>query len=532
MTILAETIAPGFVVGPLVHFAPVLRQQDGHLLSIEERKAALRDAAASIVERLHTLLQVAGTEEADDLFFEAGLFEPGGFLPAIERRLDSGETLRAAIHDVFTRSAEDHRAVGDEACVSHAGLIDVARQRLEETLFPPGAPFDMPPPPAVILARDITPQELLGLDWKDGHGLILETCAPNGHLAGIIRDLGIPAVSGPAVSDLLSAGTICIDARGGRIALDPDGETIETMRKTEAEARRLFAIEEDLAAKPALLPDGERVEVYLSLNDLTGLENADPDAFDGVGLVRSEFLFQSGRLIGNEDIQVSVFEQIMSWAGEKPVAIRLFDAAPDKVIPGVTDRYGDRLSGELGLRGVRFLLKEQNILKTQIRALLRSAGDREITAIVPMVTVPQEIEAVRRCRDEAARDLNIPADRVRIGMMAEVPAAALALEMFGATAFAVGLSDLTQYMTAAGREIPEVSSVADPLHPGVMNTVARAMTAARETGKPLWVCGSRVTDEPVVRALLDAGVRRISVPPASVGLVKRIISEHKTMNEA
>lgn len=523
----SQIISPGFAVGPAVIFTPRLKNEGGEHLNIEEKKNALKQAAEDIIERLHTLLQVAGSDEANDLFFEAGLLEPEGLLGLINHRLEIGLPLREAINEVFSQAAQDALATSDETYVKSARLIGSAKRRVIEHLFSNADNFEMPPAPAIIVARDITPSELTGFVWEKGHGLILENCAPHGHLAGIIRDLGIPTVSNVDIAMLATAKTLSLDAQAGLIAVDPESEQVAQMATAAREAMKLERIEDEIRTKPALLASGETVEIYLSLNDLSSLEHADPNAFDGVGLVRTEFLFQNKSLIENEEIQISVYDQILSWAGEKPVAIRLFDAAPDKIVKGVTDEFDSAVLSELGLRGVRFLLHQKTILRSQLRALLQSAQDRQLTAIVPMVTVPDEIDAVVQMRDQEAESLGVDPNRVTIGMMAEVPASLCALDLFGATAFAIGLNDLTQYMTAAGRTIQEVSTIADPCHPGVLQLVAQAMETARKEKKPLWVCGSSVVEERVLRALIDAGVRRMSVPPNSVGFVKRLISEHK-----
>ena len=207
------------------------------------------------------------------------------------------------------------------------------------------------------------------------------------------------------------------------------------------------------------------------------------------------------------------------------MTIRTLDAGGDKPIPGVT------MDGEsnpfLGVRGIRLSLRNPALFRTQLRALARASADGDLRIMLPMVTVPAEVEASRKLLTEALAALahgNIPTGRPKLGMMVEVPAAAIVIDQFDADFFSIGSNDLTQYVTAAGRDIGAVAELADPLNPAVLHLIAAVAQHGRETGRQVSLCGDAGGDPRMIGALLRAGLRSISVAPASVGAAKQAIA--------
>jgi phosphoenolpyruvate-protein phosphotransferase (PTS system enzyme I) len=246
---------------------------------------------------------------------------------------------------------------------------------------------------------------------------------------------------------------------------------------------------------------------------------------DGVGLVRTELLFRAPGGLPDEEAQYQAYRRIVVWAKGRPVTIRTLDVGGDKPIPGVT------MEGEsnpfLGLRGIRLSLRNPALLQTQFRALARAAVNVDLRVMLPMVTTPGELELSRTLLTEALSSLaydNVSAGRPKLGIMVEVPAAAIAIDHFDADFFSIGSNDLTQYVTAAGRDIGAVADLADPLNPAVLRLIASVVKHGRETGREVSLCGDAGGDPRVIGALLRAGLRSLSVAPALLGATKQEIA--------
>ena len=250
-----------------------------------------------------------------------------------------------------------------------------------------------------------------------------------------------------------------------------------------------------------------------------------PDQCDGIGLVRTEFLFRRGVLPG-EAAQFGVYRVLVEWAGGKPVTIRTLDAGGDKPIPGVA------APGEsnpfMGLRGVRLSLRQPDLFRIQLRALLRAAAYGPLRVMLPMVTVPAELEAVRLLMDAEEADLRAAGTRCArppLGIMVEVPAAALAVDLFDAAFVSIGMNDLTHYVTAAGRDAGEVAALADPSHPGVLRLIATVVESSRGAGREVSLCGDAAGDPAHIPALLKAGIRSLTVAPTALARTKLALAQ-------
>jgi phosphotransferase system enzyme I (PtsI) len=276
----------------------------------------------------------------------------------------------------------------------------------------------------------------------------------------------------------------------------------------------------------AVTADGTPVAIHLNISSLDELEALDPAICDGVGLVRTEFLFEGRASLPDEAAQLAAYRTIAAWAGGRPVTIRTLDAGGDKPIAGVT------VDGEsnpfLGVRGIRLSLRRAELFRAQLRALARAAAVHgNIRVMLPMVTVPDELAAAGLLLDEVLADLaaeNVPATRPPLGIMVEVPAAALAIGRFAADFFSIGSNDLTQYATAAGRDIGAVSTLADPLHPGVLRLIEAVVHDARAAGRDVSLCGDAGGDPVAVPYLLRAGLRSLSVAPAALARTKLAVA--------
>jgi phosphotransferase system enzyme I (PtsI) len=343
----------------------------------------------------------------------------------------------------------------------------------------------------------------------------------------LARARGVPMVVGLGPIDADGHARAALDGATGRLWLSPAAEDEAALATLSAEAREAGRAAAELRHRPAATAGGQRILVQINVADPSELEGLDPALCDGIGLTRTELLFPANGVLPDEDAQYAVYRRIVSWAAGRPVTIRTLDAGGDKPIAGLT------VEGEanpfLGVRGVRLSLARPEVLSVQLRALARAAVHGTVKIMVPMVTVPGELEAVRALLDAALLELTgcrVPAARPALGMMVEVPAAALAIERFDAAFFSIGSNDLTQYITASARDIGAVAALADVRNPAVLRLIAEVAAHGARIGREVSLCGDAAGDPALVPALLDAGLKNLSMAPNAVAAVKAAIARH------
>jgi phosphotransferase system enzyme I (PtsI) len=334
---------------------------------------------------------------------------------------------------------------------------------------------------------------------------------------------------------VVGLGPLSVEGRPPALAL-VDGEAGTVIFDPEPETRRLFEHRIDVAnvaraaaevgrAKPALTLGGRRIAVLLNIAAPEDLVCLDPAICDGIGLVRTEFLFEASQGLPDEETQYAVYRRILDWAEGRPVTIRTLDAGGDKPISGLT------IDGEsnpfLGLRGIRLSLSRPEVFRQQLRALSRAAVHGMLKVMLPMVTVPSELDRARELLDDevaALRAKGIVCARPPLGIMVEVPAAALRAEDFDAGFYSIGSNDLTQYTMAAARDIGAVADLNDTGNPAVLALIARTVEAARVRGVEVSLCGDATADTRLTKALLATGLTTLSVSPVAVARLKATIA--------
>ncbi len=383
------------------------------------------------------------------------------------------------------------------------------------------------PERAVVVAKDLAPSVFMGLDWT-GRGIALEAGSPTSHVAMLARARNVPLLIGlgPVVAE---AGEMAlIDGASGALIIAPDDLTERRFRTRQAEAEAIRESTTALALEPAITADGERVEVHLNIADPTELDPLDPAMCDGIGLVRTELLFHGRKGLPGENEQAAVYARILRWAKGRPVTIRTLDAGGDKPIPGLT--LEAELNPFLGLRGIRLMLARPDVFRTQLRALLRAAPEGDLKIMIPMVGVPEEMVRVRTMIAEVLAELSstgTPHGTASIGMMVEVPAAALTLDHFETDFVSIGSNDLVQYTLAASRDADLGAALSDAANPAVLNLIETVVRTGRERGIPVSLCGDAAGDAHVLPKLLATGLRSISVAAPRLAEAKRIIASYR-----
>ena len=383
--------------------------------------------------------------------------------------------------------------------------------------------------PVIVVARDLEPSQTALLDKHKVLAFCTALGGPTSHTAILAKAIGIPAVVGlgDAVLGLESGAPLLVDGAQGLVVAYPEDATRAAFEGRQASARQVAAGELAQALERAVTQDGRRVEVVANIGSLADARAAVQAGAEGVGLLRTEFLFLNRDLEPDEDEQVAAYRAIFEALGRRPVVVRTLDAGGDKPIP-----YLDlprEANPFLGLRAIRLCLQRPELFMKQLRALLRAGVGCDLRIMFPMIATLEEIRQARqllaRARSELAARAVPACDRFETGMMVEIPSAVWMAEAFAAEVdfFSIGTNDLTQYTFAAERTNQEVAYLADACHPAILRQIQRVVQAARGAGRWVGVCGELAGDAQAIPILVGLGVDELSMAPASIPHAKAVL---------
>ena len=524
-TISAVAASPGLAIG-IVHVPASFNGASRQAGDSNAERAAFEEAVARAIERLRALVDESGGLARDVIGFQVSLLEDGEFLGPVRAEIDAGLAAdRAWVHHL-AREIADYESAPTAYLRDRAADLRDLRTRVAMA-FAGDARRDALPENCIVIADELTPSRFLELDRSRVGAVATFSGSTASHVAMLARAHGVPMLvqlaCGP--DDSVPGAEAIVDADRGCLVLTPAASTREryARRIKERRAREREAVKH--ASRPARTRAGTPIQVLLNVDDPDGLASVDSLHCDGIGLTRTEFLFHDGAGLPDEQRQFDCYRRLVTWARGRPVTVRTLDAGGDKPVPGLT------IDGEsnpfLGLRGVRLSLFRPEVFATQLRALARAAAGGELKVMLPMVTKPNELDETRRMLSDevqALRTAGIDAAMPRLGMMVEVPAAALTIEAFDADFFSIGTNDLAQYVLAAGRDSSAVADLLDPLHPAVLELIARVAAACDRAGREVSVCGEMAAQPECLRALIDGGIRAVSVPPAALAATKATVA--------
>lgn len=514
----------GLFMGPVRRLAGTVshRRRAG---GPEAEGQALTHAISCAVEDLAGLMERVDGEAQDMLAFQLAMLEDDALSAPALASIESGAAAHDAWTGVMNAEIAGYDTSEDEYFRARAADLKDMRDRVLRHL---GGETEQAIETGVVLAgEDIGPTAFLETDWSRGGAIALARGSATSHVAMLARARGIPMVTGLGDDSFMTAARLIVDGGGGTAVADPDAAQQEHYRAALAMMAKQRAAQEHFRFKPARRKTGERIEVLINVAGVEEIEHIDPASCDGIGLMRSEFLFRDGAPLPGEDAQYGTYRRFLEWAGDRPVTIRTLDIGGDKPIRGLTpEGEGNPF---LGLRGVRLTLAHEEVFRTQLRALARAAVHGQLKVMIPMVTVPEEIARTAALLASCLEDLRQQGIACRLpplGIMVEVPAVAIAPELFGAAQFfSIGSNDLTQYVTASSRDDARVAALNDPSHPAVLRLIGSVARHGRDTGTPVSLCGDMASEPRHIKALLDAGITSISVAPARVAAVKAAIAE-------
>jgi phosphoenolpyruvate-protein phosphotransferase (PTS system enzyme I) len=489
LRLFGRSAAPGMADGVVTVLGAVKRRQREAGTPAQEA-LALKDAIAQALAEVETLARAATGDASDMLAFQAAMLSDDELARPAFESVSAGRSASVAWEAAMADEIGGYREAEDAYFSARAADLEDIRDRVLGHLAPAadGAPI---PGGSVVVAADLPLSRFLGIDWAQGGAIVLTEGSPTSHVAMLARARRVPMIVGlGAAAHSMAGREALVDAASGEVVLDPTEDTRTAFAARAGRAEVAAATAAAFRHRPAVTKDGTAISVNLNAASAEELEGIDPAICDGIGLVRTELLFYGPGGPPDEDAQYEAYRRILGWAQGRPVTIRTLDAGGDKPIEGVT------ISGEsnpfLGVRGIRLSLRHPALFQTQLRALSRAAAHGDLRVMLPMVTVPAEL--------------------------------AIAVDLFDADFFSIGSNDLTQYVTAAGRDIGAVADLADPLNPAVMRLIASVARHGRESGRGVSLCGDAGGEPRAIGALLRAGLRSLSVAPQSVAAAKQAIA--------
>jgi multiphosphoryl transfer protein len=522
--------SPGIAIGPARRLrprAPVV-QDDATGSPAEERARldAARAAAREELEQVHATVAARGGAEAADIFSaHALLLDDAAITEPALRHIEEGTGAARAWQAAAENAAAAFRALDDPYLRERAVDVEDVSLRVLARLgcMPSGAALEGP---GIVLADELTPGEAAGLDPGDAWAIATARGGATAHAAILARALGIPAVVGLGEALLgIPEGTLLVlDGEAGFVDVDPGDEAVAELqaRQQAADAQRRALLAR--AAEPGALGDGRRVEVFANIGSTAEAARAVEQGAEGVGLLRTEFLFLDRATPPDEEEQVEVLSEIARALDGRPVIVRTLDAGADKPLPFL--RQEPESNPFLGRRGIRLSLAEPELLTTQLRAILRVAEEHPLKVMFPMVATLDEVRAARALLAEARAALGSQAE-LEVGVMVEVPALALQAAQFAPEVdfFSVGTNDLAQYTMAAERGNAALAELLDAARAPVLALIAEVTEAADRHGCWVGVCGELAGEPETAVLLAGLGVRELSMAASRIPAVKAALRE-------
>ena len=373
----------------------------------------------------------------------------------------------------------------------------------------------------VIVAEDLTPSDTASLNLQVVKGIVSEVGSRTSHSAIMARSLGIPAIVGVgATEEIYSGSDVIVDAIEGLVILNPTSEQLaqyeEKLRQYElkvAEYRKLKNL-------PTMTADGQQLELVANIGNLEDIEKVLDNGAEGIGLFRTEFLYMDRNGFPGEDEQFEVYKHVLEKMDNKPVVIRTFDIGGDKELSYM--ELPKESNPFLGLRALRLCFKHEELFRIQLRALLRASVHGNLKIMFPMIAVLDEWRKAKSILLDEKSKLQeqgvAVSEQLEIGMMVEVPAAALAAEIFAREVdfFSIGTNDLIQYTMAADRMNETVSYLYQPCHPTILKLVHIVIEAARKEGKWVGMCGEMAGDAAAIPLLVGLGLHEFSMSASAI----------------
>ncbi|WEX87808.1 PEP-utilizing enzyme [Sinorhizobium garamanticum] len=501
--------SPGVGVGPVHRPVDVTAEALALRDSVAAEGDKLQQAVATAVAELKALADRSDEESAGILDFQIEMLLDPALVEMAEDRIVTGDGAALAWLGALNDYIAGIEAAPDEQLRARAVDIVDIRNRVLSALI--GRPLVDFAPGSVFVGKDLQPSLFLQHDWTAGGGIVLFEGSASSHVAMLARSRSVPMVVATGRFEVAGGIRALVDANDGRVVIEPGDAQVREAKSRMARSRPIASRRTGGTVKTA---DGLAIRLSAIINDPVEFKAIDSSSFAGIGLMRTEFLLTSAADAVDEARHYDIYRRALDWAGEAPVTVRMLDLGGDKTLPGLGAKKSESF---MGLRGIRLLLARPELARAQARALLRAAVHGDLGVLLPMVTIPDEFDAMQAFFEEERAALvrrGLQARMPEIGIMVEVPAAALMLDRFSRSDFfSFGTNDLAQYLAAAARDDQSVSALYDAATPAVCRVIAQGVALAEAMKKPIGICGEMASDPWHIPALMAAGLRHFSVAP-------------------
>ncbi|MBB6633682.1 phosphoenolpyruvate--protein phosphotransferase [Cohnella thailandensis] len=539
-------ILTGIAASPGIAIAKAFRF--GHAAPTPERKTIADSETEAEAARFREAVRLAqgeieeiraqterrlGAQKAE--IFEAHLMlleDPDLVDVTLDKIAEEKINAEYALYEVTNAVVDMLQEMEDELLRERAADVkDVSGRVMGHLIGQPYASLSGLSEESVVIAEDLTPSDTAQLDLEYALGFATAVGSRTSHSAIMARSLELPAIVGiGAEAASIPTGTVVIlDAAEGKLIVDPSEEELREYRGKKAAYEERRAKLKQLSGQPSVSADGVRLELAANIGSVEDLAKVLENGADGVGLFRTEFLYMGRSSFPSEEEQYRIYKHVLEKMNGKRVVIRTLDIGGDKELPYL--ELPKESNPFLGLRALRLCLDRQDLFRTQLRALLRASTAGKLNVMFPMIAVLSELREAKRImeeeREKLLREGTPVSDSIEVGMMIEIPAAALNADSFAKEVdfFSIGTNDLIQYTMAADRMNEAVAYLYQPYHPSILRLIGMVIRAANRAGKWTGMCGEMAGDPTAIPLLLGMGLNEFSMSAGSVLPARELVGQ-------
>ncbi len=534
MTLKGIPGAPGIGIGT----AQVLKKElDIPRFAVEDSKEeldrfykALDQSKQQVSQLLERASKNGNKDVADIMQAHLMMLDDPEFLAKVKESIEN-EKLNAefAVWSVGQEYIQFFEQMTDEYLKARAADLKDITERIIRNLTGTLLDLSQLPQNTVLVARDLAPSDTAQIDREHVVGLVTDEGGPTSHVAIMARSFQIPAVVGTknATGEIKNGDLLVVDGNEGIVEVNPAEDSLKNYEQKQLQWKKEQSDLGELITVPSVTKDGAQVKLEANIGRPEEVEIALKFGAEGVGLFRTEFLFMDRNTLPSEEEQFEAYKKALEGMRGQVVTIRTLDIGGDKDLPYLgLQRENNPF---LGWRAIRYCLDRRDVLKTQLRAILRASAYGKAAVMFPMISSVEEVVKAKEVLEEAKAELREEGqpfdEHVKVGIMVEIPSAAVAADLLAPEVdfFSIGTNDLTQYTLAVDRDNEKVREYYNPLHPAVLRLIKRVIDVGNAFGKEVAMCGELAGDDKATEILLGLGLQVFSMTPSSIPRVKKVV---------
>ncbi len=510
----------GLAFGPVHVIKPKVYQYERMGLSVKVEKEKLDIALHAVKNNIHQVIAKSEVAEIKQIFqAHLEMLDDPDLINGVYQKINLNLSAPAAWHEHIEAAAKEQAALPDRLLAERAtDLRDIGDRVLAQLCGE--VIIEEPKEPYILIMYDVGPSDVARLNKDRVAGILTAVGGASAHSAIVARALGIPAIvgAGDQVLDIEQKSSLLINGDTGAFILNPNTQQIEHAKQERELQKKIREEAERHSQEPAITLDQHQIEIAANLGKVQATAHAVEYGAEAIGLLRTELVFMAHSSAPSEATQEADYRTVLDALAGRPLVVRTLDVGGDKPLPYLP--IAEEENPFLGLRGIRLTLRQPELLRQQLIALLKAADDRPLRIMFPMIGRVEEWRAAKAILDEVR--VQHSCNNLQVGIMIEVPSAALLAPILAQEVdfFSIGTNDLTQYTLAIDRGHPILSAEADGLHPSILQLIDQTVKAAHKHGKWVGICGELAADPKAVPILVGLGVDELSMSPNSIPLVK------------